>query len=65
MKRPRHICPACGSVAADKGAKGMTCLNCGHKARRFPLSTDPVPGPEQWDGRPRAGGRGRKMRGAG
>lgn len=53
MKKPRLICPSCGSVSVDQGAKGCTCLNCGNKARRFPSSTDPMPTPSAWDGRAR------------
>ncbi|WP_454919241.1 hypothetical protein [Xanthobacter sediminis] len=64
MKRPRHICPECGSVAVDVGPKAMTCLHCGYRARRFPGATDPVPEPEHWDGRPRNGGQVLKIRGA-
>ena len=56
MKHPRLVCPECGSVSVDSGAKNCTCLNCGHKARKFPSSTDPVESPEKWDGRERVAG---------
>lgn len=63
-KRPRRICPQCGSVYVDVAPKLMRCLNCGHSARHFPASTDPVPSPESWDGRARVGGRVLKIRSA-
>lgn len=55
MKRPgpRKICPACGSVAIHPRGRDFACGGCGHVARKFPLSTDPVPSAEAWDGRPR------------
>ena len=56
MKKTRCICPACGSVKVDIGPKASRCLNCGHAARKFPTSLDPVASPEDWDGRARASG---------
>lgn len=65
MKRARFICPECGSVAVDAGAKLFRCLNCGHQARRFPRACDMAgPSAGQSDGRPRAGGQVLKCRGA-
>lgn len=57
MRRPRYICPSCGSVAINLLGRDFVCGGCGHVARKFPLSTDPVPGAEDWDGRPRCDGR--------
>lgn len=57
-RRPvaRHICPSCGSVAVHQRGRDFVCGGCGHAARKFPLSTDPVPCAETWDGRPRISG---------
>lgn len=57
MKRmARHVCPECGSVSNDQTHKGFVCLLCGHRAKKFPASTDPVPSTEKWDGRERVAG---------
>lgn len=60
MRRPRKVCPKCGSVAVavvDQRSGMSKCQSCGYTARKFPLSTDPVPSADQWDGRPRVDGR--------
>lgn len=55
IRNSRSVCPHCGSVGVERKKNVVRCLNCGHASRKFPLSTDPVISPSDWDGRERDG----------